>query len=106
MIFLGVFDSPVCDKACNCRSEGGEGHNWDRLLGDEPKKNDTDRGDDLAATDPCYCRKGLEKHKGDDSPNFYRVYGESRFVLALAISTYVSPTLARTVSINFALSGS
>ncbi len=101
-----MFDSPVCDKACNCRSEGGEGHNRDRLLGDELKKYDTYRGDDLTATDSCYRRKGLEKHKGDDSPDFYRMYGESRFMLTLAVNAYVCPVLAGTIGINFALSGS
>ncbi len=49
MAFFGVFDAPVGYKACDGGSEGGEGHDRDRILGNEPKKYYADRSDDLAA---------------------------------------------------------
>ena len=49
MAFFRVFDAPVGNKARDGGSEGGEGHDRDRILGNEPKKYYADRSDDLAA---------------------------------------------------------
>ncbi len=70
MGFFRMFDTPVGYKACDGRSEGCEGHDGDRILGDKAKKYYADRSDYLAAANARHRRNSFEEHKGKEATDF------------------------------------
>ena len=106
MAFFRMLDAPVGYKARDSGSEGGEGYDGDRILGNEPKKYYADRSDDLATANTSHRRQGLEEHKGKDATNFDRVHWECRLVLALLVDADICPVFTRAVGVDGALFGS